>query len=122
MLNISKVLNFTKSGKFLPLIDTLWNEPTTRRLFGYVQLFGGMGTGVIFGEEWDRPVSETYCVDPLTGVHGSPSFIPTHQFTEKFMPFDHTDVEADMLNVIGRIADGIAAGGHGATRVVTEKK
>jgi hypothetical protein len=108
-------------GEFAHRI-ALWNEPTTRRLIGYVQLFGGMGTGVIFGEEWDRPVSETYCVDPLTGAQGSPSFTPAHQFAEKFMPFNHPDVEADMLNVISRFADGIAAAGHGATRVVTEKK
>lgn len=108
-------------GEFAHRI-ALWNEPTTRRLFGYVQLFGGMGTGVIFGEEWDQPVSETYCVDPLTGVQGSTSFRPTHQFAEKFMPFDHTDVKEDMLNVIQRIADGIAAAGHGATRMVTEEK
>lgn len=97
----------------------VWAHDCGADVYGYLQMFGGMGVGVVLTNAWvGGELNQAYCVDPLSGAQEFGSFSPRSDFESSFMDLNSPDVEADVLGVFQRIADEFVARGHGEANVV----
>ena len=97
----------------------VWAHDSGEDVYGYLQMFGGMGVGVVLTNAWiGGELNHAYCVDPLSGTQQFCSFAPRSDFETSFMSLDSPDVKADVLGVFQRIADEFVARGHGEASVI----
>ncbi len=97
----------------------VWAHDGGKDVYGYLQMFGGMGVGVVLTNAWvGSELSHAYCVDPLSGTQNTNRFTPRSDFEARFSTLGHEHVIADVVGVFQRIADEYVARGHGQAHVI----
>ena len=97
----------------------VWAHDGGEDVYGYLQMFGGMGVGVILTNAWvGGELNHAYCVDPLSCTQRFESFAPRSDFEACFMALDSPSVKADVVGLFQRIADEFVARGHGQANVI----
>jgi hypothetical protein len=97
----------------------VWAHDGRKDVYGYVQMFGGMGVGVVLTNAWTGgQLDHAYCVDPLTGIQNAEHFTPRRDFEACFSALDEENVNADVVGVFQRIADRYTECGHGEAQLI----
>lgn len=100
----------------------VWAHEGSKDVYGYLQMFGGMGVGVVLTNAWvGGELGNAYCVDPLSGTQSTERFTPRDDFEACFSTLSHDDVNADVVGVFQRIAHEYVARGHGQAYVIARK-